>query len=427
MTPGPGTSRSGRLHRAVCGGLVAALSGFASPLAQAQGWRPEPRGLTGENETVVNVLPQGFGSSVDNLRPVVSMRPNLPEPRDQGETESCVGWTMGYGLLSFLQKRKAKPFSPTYVYRWALSLTEFTSGDKWNHIGVDFPEGFAALSTQGSCTFGPPKMSFVQEGTLTKVVFEPLPPDWIAEGRQQRLKFKEDKLPQHNIVNAMRKALSEGRPLPCGFKIPSKLRNGVGLERMEGKTKPCLLRAADPGLSIMHAMLVVGYDDNQRVFEVMNSFGKDFADEGYLWISYNLIADLGTDAKSRVDNPCLIAAWDYQWAQPETSFEDLRAGFDRGETAAWVRLADRSGEVNFRGDNPSEPVIASLKKNDTLAATQAITVRDAYNASGKAASSNTIAIRTLRAGEKVVVEDMNILESKGGREKEYWIKVKRDR
>lgn len=427
MTLNLGISRSARLRRVICGGALAAIGGLGATSVAAQGWLPDVKALASDKETVVNVIPRGFGSSQDKLGPVVTMRGDLPEPRDQGNgSESCVGWTMGYGLLSFLQNRKAQPFSPTYVYRWALWLTEYNEEGKWVHSGVDFPQGFAALAAQGSCDFGPPKMSVVKEGTVEMVVFDPLPASWVKQGRESRLDFKPYKLPQHGIVDAMRKALWEKRPLPCGFRIPAELYKGANLERMEGKAKPCLMRQVDVGPSIMHAMLVVGYDNDRRAFEVMNSFGPDFADKGYLWISYDLIASLGADAKERMDNPCLIVAWDYQWSKPENSFEDLQAGFDLGDTTAWVRLADRKGEVNFRGENTTEPLITSLKKNDTLVATQVINVLDSFNASGKEASSNTNTIRKLNVGEKVVVKDMSVLDRKGGKDKEYWIKVKRD-
>jgi hypothetical protein len=415
----------------VFGGLAVTLGALANPLALAQGWVPDRTKLNSDLETAVNRLPRSFGSSVDTLPPVVSMRKDLPKPQDQEDgSESCVGWTMGYGMLSFLQKRKDNPLSATYVYRWALYQTEYTEDNKWNNMGVDFPQGFEALTSQGSCSFGPPKMFHVFEGAAKKVVFERLGAESVREGRSQRLLFHPGKLPQTGIVNSMRKALSEGRPLPCGFAIPGKMRDGMGLKKMmsaTGEEKLCLLDELHPGPKVDHAMLVIGYDDNRGLFEVMNSFGEDFGDGGYLWISYKLVSDLGNNISDRGDNPCLIAAWDYLWKKPETSFEDLQAEFDQGVTTAWVRLQDTKGEVNFRGESTTgSAVVTSLKPNDTLVATQVINVRDSYNARAKEGTANTMAIQTLHPGEKVTVKDMNVIERKGGEIKEYWIKVKRD-
>ena len=60
-------------------------------------------------------------------------------------------------------------------------------------------------------------------------------------------------------------------------------------------------------------------------------------------------------------------------------------------------------------------------------AAQVVTVREGFDASGKSASTSTPPIRTLDPGEKVVVEDINLLCTDGGRNTEYWIKVRKDR
>jgi C1A family cysteine protease len=45
-----------------------------------------------------------------------------------------------------------------------------------------------------------------------------------------------------------------------------------------------------------HAMVIVGYDENKRVFEVVNSHGRSYGDEGYLWISYEYMTKYLLDA-----------------------------------------------------------------------------------------------------------------------------------
>jgi len=38
-----------------------------------------------------------------------------------------------------------------------------------------------------------------------------------------------------------------------------------------------------------HAMLIVGYSDNRRAFKILNSYGNEWGDCGYLWLSYDCI------------------------------------------------------------------------------------------------------------------------------------------
>ena len=35
-----------------------------------------------------------------------------------------------------------------------------------------------------------------------------------------------------------------------------------------------------------HCVLIVGYDDNKSAFKIINSWGKDWGNDGYLWIDY---------------------------------------------------------------------------------------------------------------------------------------------
>jgi C1A family cysteine protease len=37
-----------------------------------------------------------------------------------------------------------------------------------------------------------------------------------------------------------------------------------------------------------HSMVLVGYDDTRGAFRLMNSFGPNWGDDGYAWISYKL-------------------------------------------------------------------------------------------------------------------------------------------
>ena len=218
----------------------------------------------------------------------------------------------------------------------------------------------------------------------------------------------------------------EGKPIPCGSRISKGLRQGEGLESVPGKPKPCLLsKQPEPNSNITHAMLVVGYDDNfvgpgRGAFEVMNSFGPDFADEGYLWISYDLMGDLGPDRKSRRDNPCLLVAWDYTWSRPTDSLSDE---FDEGRSTAWLRLVDKKGEANARADSPSVTEVTQVQKNETVVVTQSVNAKVGFEATGKD-STSLRSVKALSSGDKVTVEDLKVLSKDGGKTKEYWAEVR---
>ena len=59
-----------------------------------------------------------------------------------------------------------------------------------------------------------------------------------------------------------------------------------------------------------HAMLVVGYDDDKNAFKLINSWGKNWGDEGYGWIDYELFPDVvmyGFVAKDGYTAPEVVA------------------------------------------------------------------------------------------------------------------------
>ncbi len=52
-----------------------------------------------------------------------------------------------------------------------------------------------------------------------------------------------------------------------------------------------------------YILLVVGYDENQQAFEVMSSWGSQWANNGYLWITYNDLANRATNGYVMVPQP----------------------------------------------------------------------------------------------------------------------------
>lgn len=45
-----------------------------------------------------------------------------------------------------------------------------------------------------------------------------------------------------------------------------------------------------------HAMTVVGYDDDKHAFRILNSWGPNWADHGYIWVSEDYVKDSTVEA-----------------------------------------------------------------------------------------------------------------------------------
>jgi hypothetical protein len=104
-------------------------------------------------------------------------------------------------------------------------------------------------------------------------------------GYSTLFRFSRTESPGQNGVTAVKKSLSEGKPVIIGMNTPD------SFMKLKGKNlwKPVESPALNWG---GHAMCVVGYDDNFAggAFELQNSWGADWGDRGYGWVSY---ADFG--------------------------------------------------------------------------------------------------------------------------------------
>jgi len=416
--------------------------------ADAQGLALGSRDKDDTAAPEVSVIHPGFGGEATPKQRRVSFRRNVPIPDDQRNTYSCVGWTIGYGLLSTLYDRRDRPFSPYYVYRWGLALRNMYKNpldrawggqNEWSaQESLEFWEGFMAVTTQGCCPFGHPTIQIVPHHLDTGldamfIHFEDLPSGLISEALKSRTFFTPQKLEQENIVDQVKQSLSDAfnrhqpHPIPCGFNIHAGFREGKGLELVSGKAKPCLWsKDVSDGNRALHAMLIVGYDDDfagpsQGAFEVMNSFGRDFADDGFVWVSYDLMSRRGSDPNERASNPCCVVVWDYGWSKPQSSFS-YEKQFKKGSAPGWVRLVDPNETTNFTKQGEAVASAGDLRKGDRLKPTAEVRVRQSYNAASGGATTSGREIGKLNPQTTVILEDYHVLKS--GNTEEVWAKVR---
>ena len=93
-----------------------------------------------------------------------------------------------------------------------------------------------------------------------------------------------------------------------------------------------------------HAVTIVGYDDykNGGSFEIMNSYGEDWGDNGYFWISYKDFKQYGAEA---------YAFYKEDWSswQEDISEGDYYKGWG-GEDGDWYYETTTNDEGYFHGN-----------------------------------------------------------------------------
>jgi hypothetical protein len=214
-----------------------------------------------------------------NLPSSISLKAYCPTPKDQGNTGTCTAWSTTYASRTILyaQKKALKDvkevdenaFSPSYVYN-QIRMTNDCS------YGAYISDALDLLKTQGCVSykeFGYECNKSVTDKDKKKAK------DFIIKDYKRLFAYDgTGKVPLINI----KKSLSEGKPVTIS------MRCWGSLEKAKDVWNP----PADPTKDISkgyHAVTVIGYDDNKfgGAFEIMNSWGTDWGNNGFVWVRYN--------------------------------------------------------------------------------------------------------------------------------------------
>jgi len=188
----------------------------------------------------------------------------IPLPRDQGDTSSCVSWAVTYAAGSQAVRRSGLPgtaaLAPSFTYnqitrdRTCLSVTSIAKT-------LDFLRDNGAL----------PIDEFVFDaGSCARM------PTDEERRHAQRYRIKGWSRFDATDPEAVKGQLARGVPVIFAMRVGTKVRGHRGDSVID----------SDFGEIGGHAMLAVGYDDSRKAFRIQNSWGKAWGDGGYAWFSY---------------------------------------------------------------------------------------------------------------------------------------------
>jgi Papain family cysteine protease len=204
-------------------------------------------------------------------------------PAQNGQTCVAHAFANAYTIHANAQNAKSATqyYSPEYIYAFAKPL-----GTRQCEKGVDFVRAIKQLKTNGLVR------ATEYKGDCDATV----PAAIVAKGKQLKptdlpLLFGEDETPIQKSL-AVKKALKEQKPVVTGWGIDASLR------LVRDMWAPNALEME------LHAMTIVGYDDQKYggAFELMNSWGPTWANQGFTWVRY---ADFEARCKIAVEVPPL--------------------------------------------------------------------------------------------------------------------------
>jgi hypothetical protein len=306
--------------------LVLAVLALGAGRGFSQNYRP---GAIFDRERY-NSLPwkaaRSAGASV-TLPEAVSLKAYAPVPGDQGDYGTSVAWASAYAARTIsesiaLNRRNRTEttrgaFSPAFVYRMISDDPECRSGAEiYRALDAMKAEGAAKmLDLERIAGFEKIGRSFFDGRRRYPIS------DYAALFRRSGDWLESDGV----RVQAVKKSLSEGKPVIIGMNCPPSLITAEEVWRP---------RENPDDFYGGHAMCVVGYDDNRDggAFEAQNSWGRGWGKGGYVWIPYDVFSRFVLEAYEIIEN--------------------LRAYEDTVRFSGYARLEfyGREGELGFRLD-----------------------------------------------------------------------------
>ena len=208
-----------------------------------------------------------------------SLKAYSPTPGNQGQQPSCVGWASGYGARTIANainknwkynttKINQNTYSPSFIY----NLIKM-NGDVNCKRGSYIADAMKLLKSNGVLSLK--DFSYTAANCKTK------PSTYGYQKAKQNTILTYERLAKwdnpYNLVGKVKKAIANKNPVVIGMQVSSSFYKAKGY--WSG------IHTSKPG---GHAMVVVGYDDDKYggAFELLNSWGTRWGNQGYIWVKY---------------------------------------------------------------------------------------------------------------------------------------------
>ncbi len=310
-------------------------------------------GWTGEDNLDEIPTATNFGFGNTNLPASVDLNGLFPPIGNQGQYGTCVSWAVGYNIKSAVDgqdrglstnalSNPANQFSPKDLF---VAIPDNEKAPDCN--GTNFSFALNVLQNRGVAT-----MQTVPYTNLGDCSQANLDPSWTQEAAQHRIQYWRKIDP---TVTSIKQNLANNIPVIMGARLADNFMTWNSDNVLTSGTT-----FNNVGQHAYHAIVVSGYDDNRGpngAFRVINSWGTNWGDRGYIWIDYNYFINefcVSFDGS----NPLFIVANDGDGGNnnnddnnPPTDPDPVVTGVD---LAPWV-FSDES--TYWTSGDPSERLI----------------------------------------------------------------------
>ena len=235
----------------------------------------QPNGIIAENDAM-----PGDGRRVSKRPAQVDLSAYLPPIENQGMIGSCSAWSTIYYCKSLQENMErewgaddsSEMFSPLFSYN------QITNG---RNEGTAITDHMAIVVDQGCATMA----TFPYKYDLNAR------PD--SKAKNEAVKYKAESYESLDVydwdtdtwsvsLSRVKTLLAQGYPVVVGFTIYENFDTYKG--GIYSKT--------GGNVTGGHAMCIVGYDDEQGYLKIVNSWGREWGDNGFFYLDYKLFEEL---------------------------------------------------------------------------------------------------------------------------------------
>ncbi len=210
----------------------------------------------------------------------IDLRPLCPDVYDQGALGSCTSQAIAAALEFDMLKQSEQAFTPSRLFIYYNERAK--EGTVASDAGAAIRDGIKSVNRQGAC----PESEWPYD--VTQFAVEP--PQQCYQDALLHRSLSYSRVPQH--LSQIKAALFSGLPVVFGFSVYDSFESAEvaqsGVVPMPG-----------PGESLLggHAVLAVGYRDDEQLFMCRNSWGAGWGMAGYFTMpyAYLLSAQLASD------------------------------------------------------------------------------------------------------------------------------------
>ncbi len=210
----------------------------------------------------------------------ISLEPFVPKVRSQGDSENSGGWAVGYYFAStewaMISNQSNKAVATAFAYDpWFLNQASSLDGDGCSG------EVYLSDLCQNLVDNGAKRLNIEPSDCHPTATFDK---SHSLLDFQEVMRLTRQDGPDSNNILSVKYALANYHAVVFSMNVPESFEYVA----RDGMFRPSQAERDRTTPTNAHALTIVGFDDDLfgGAFRVVNSWGTEWGDEGYCWISY---------------------------------------------------------------------------------------------------------------------------------------------